>query len=401
MSEDFLHGVTTIELSDGIKPVRINKSSVVHVIGTAPGASNTAWPLDEPVLLNAQPRKAATLGATGTLPRAVRQIMDEGGAAIVVTRVEAMPTVEQQITRIIGNQSSKTGIYTALYASQHLGVPPRTLIVPGFTSQRISNARNPVVAALLPVAQRLRGRIYADCPAGYTAALQWRQDWGSDRIVPFYPGVLAWDEATSGYVAAPMSASAAGLTARVHRDEGFWHSPSNKEYYGVGGLTQPVDFTQGDYDSEANLLNENRVSTAVNMGGNYAGWRRWGNGTCAADPAWQFEAVRTSLDMVYEAIEMAQLWAVDKPPGRQILLDMAGMVQGFMDYGKRVGFLLGGKVWLDPERNPPSQTSQGIWSWDIDPEAPAPMQTIRNYAHRNTDYYAEFVENLAPVIRMA
>jgi phage tail sheath protein FI len=105
--------------------------------------------------------------------------------------------------------------------------------------------------------------------------------------------------------------------------------------------------------------------------------------------------------MVYEAIEMAQMWAVDKPPSVQLLRDMAAMVQSFMNYGKRAGFLIGGKIWLDPERNTPDQTSQGKWAWDIDPEAPAPMQTITNYAHRNVDYYDDLVATLATSIRIA
>lgn len=401
MSEDFLHGVTTIELSDGIRPVRINKSGVIGIIGTAPLANNSDWPLNEPVLLNAQPRKAATLGATGTLYPAIKQIMAEGGAAIVVVRVAEGQTPEATITNIIGSASAKTGVHAFKYARSHVGVPPRTFIAPGFTSQRPSSASNPVVGALVPIAEALRGRIYADTPQTYTEALAWRQDWGSDRVVPFYPNVLAWDEGTSAYVARPASASNAGLTARVHRDFGFWYSPSNHEFYGVGGSAVPVGFTQGDVDSEANLLNENRISTLINMGGNYAGWRRWGNGTCASDALWQFEAVRTALDMCYEAIEEAQLWALDKPPSVQLLRDMAASVQAFFDYGKQVGFLVGGRVWLDPERNPPSQTAQGIWSWDIDPEAPAPMQTIRNYAHRNISYYEDLVANLVQVIRIA
>jgi phage tail sheath protein FI len=400
MSEDFLHGVTTIELTDGVRPVRINKSGVVGIVGTAPAADNADWPLNEPILINAQPRKAATLGATGTLYPAVQQVMREGGASIVVVRVAEGLTPEATMTNIIGSSSAKTGVHALRYARGHVGAPPRTLIAPGFTSQRPDNARNPVVAELLPIAQALRARIYADTLQTYEGAIAWRDDWGSDRVVPFYPNVLSWNEQTSSYVARPHSASAAGLTARVHRDFGFWYSPSNHEYFGVGGSAVPVGFAQGDVDSEANLLNENRISTLVNMGGNYGGWRRWGNGTTASDPLWQFEAVRTSLDMCYEALEEAQLWAVDKPPSLQLLRDMQAMAQAFFDYGKRVGFLVGGRVWLDPERNTPQQTSQGIWSWDIDPEAPAPMQTIRNYAHRNTDYYDDLVADLVQNIRI-
>jgi phage tail sheath protein FI len=97
-------------------------------------------------------------------------------------------------------------------------------------------------------------------------------------------------------------------------------------------------------------------------------------------------------------VQAAELYAVDKPPSVQLLREMAQMVQSFFDYGKKTGFLIGGKVWLDPERNTPEQTSQGIWAWDFDPEAPAPMEHIQNYAHRNTGYYSDLVAAIVQTI---
>ena len=81
MTEAFLHGQEFIELNDGIRPVKINKSAVIGLVGTAPLADNAAWPLDEPIKILNQPRLAATLGATGTLPAAIQQIFAEGGSS--------------------------------------------------------------------------------------------------------------------------------------------------------------------------------------------------------------------------------------------------------------------------------------------------------------------------------
>jgi uncharacterized protein len=130
----------------------------------------------------------------------------------------------------------------------------------------------------------------------------------------------------------------------------------------------------------------------------YPGWRRWGNATCSSDPEWTFEAVRTTADMIYESVQAVQAWAVDKPPSVQLLREMAASMQGYFDYLTKLGAIVGGKVWLDPERNTPQQTSQGIWAWDFDPEPVAPMEHIQNYAHRNQDYYTALVTAVASAL---
>ena len=171
---------------------------------------------------------------------------------------------------------------------------------------------------------------------------------------------------------------------------------------GVGGISAVIDWASGDPDCEANILNENRIATTINMGQaaglQYGGWRRWGNRNCADDTNWMFEAVRTALDMTYEALDEATLWAVDKPPTRQLLLDMTERANAFFKFGKKVGFLVGGRCWLDPELNPPSQLQQGVWSWSIDPEAPAPMEHVIYEANRNGDYYVQEVAALASMV---
>ena len=399
MTEAFLHGQEFIELSDGIRPVKINKSAVVGVVGTAPLADPAKWPLNEPVKILNAPRLAWTLGVQGTLLPAILRIFAEGGGAIVVVRVDHAGDAETVLNNVVGDAAAKTGVHALLGAASRLGLRPKTLIAPGFTAQRPGGS-NPVVSALLPIAKRLRARIYADTPStSYEAALQWREDFASDRIVAFYPNVLAWDGPTRAYVARPASASMAGLTARVHRDQGFWCSPSNHVLQGVGGVSAPIDWSPGDIDCEANVLNKRGVTTIVNMGDDAAGWRRWGNRNLADDPLWAFESVRTTLDMVYEAIDAAQRWCVDKPITPQLLLDGAEQVNRFFAYGKEQGFLIGGKCWLDPERNTPEQIKAGVWSWDIDPEAPAPLEHLRYYCHRTgDDYYEAMVDELSALL---
>ena len=51
MSEQFLHGVEVEEIDDGPRPIRTVKSGIIGLIGTAPEADATAFPLDSPVLI--------------------------------------------------------------------------------------------------------------------------------------------------------------------------------------------------------------------------------------------------------------------------------------------------------------------------------------------------------------
>jgi hypothetical protein len=395
----FLHGVETQQVLSATQPVAINKWAVLGLIGTAPLADAAIYPLNEPVLLASEPQKAAKLGVTGTLLASLTDFWAEGGGAAIVVRVAEGADAAATMTNIIGSAVAKTGVQAFLTARAKTGVTPRTLIAPGFTSGRPGGASNPVVAALLPIAKRLRGRIYASTPSTSIAnAIQWRADWTSDRVLPIYPNIKAWDAATSAYVTRPGDAAFAGLTARVHRDNGFWFSPSNFAFNAVGGISTPVDWQSGDPDSEANTLNENRICTLINMGASagvpYGGWRRWGNRTTADDANWVFECVRTALDAVYEALEEVTLWAVDKPPSKDLLEQMMFRANEFMRFGVREGFLVGGRFWIDPEDNPPGQLANGVWNWRMDPEAPAPMEHIVHNAQRNNTYYARLVSSL-------
>lgn len=403
----FLHGVETVEVPSATQPIQINRLAVPGIVGTAPDADPDIFPLDTPVLLSSAPQKAAKLGATGTLLNAVRDCYAEGGGAIVVVRVEQVVDPDQQLAKVVGDLTQRSGVYALLGARAKTGVMPKTLIAPGFTARRpLVNAvaaANPVTQALIEVAKKLRGRVYASTPSTSTdAGLAWREDFDSDRLTPIYPQALIWDAASAAYLQRPADAVFAGLTARVHRELGFWYSPSNQVLQSVGGLSTQVDWASGDPDCMANILNGNQIATIINMGaqtGNgYGGFRRWGNRTTASDTNWAFESVRTILDGCYEALEETSLWMVDKPPSKQLLLDATQRANNFFRIGKREGWLVGGRCWLDPEDNTPDLLKAGVYTWRIDPEGVAPMEHIIYKASRNAAYYADEIAGIASMI---
>lgn len=90
----FLHGVEIVEVDTGTRPIRLARSSVIGIVGTAPGADPDAFPLDTPVLIAGSAGEAAKLyvdedeeANRGTLPVHVAQILRQTGALIVVVRV--------------------------------------------------------------------------------------------------------------------------------------------------------------------------------------------------------------------------------------------------------------------------------------------------------------------------
>lgn len=570
MSLAFLHGIETVELDDGIRSIETVKSSIVMAFGTAPDADADVFPINTPILLTSQPRKAAKLGTAGTLKDAVDGVYKQDAAMMIVCRVEEGADIFETWGNLLGDIATKAGVWSALSCRTNLGAVPKILIAPGFTGQRvegavtaisvtsggsgqtsapkvhiyptdatvnvsrtaavgntgngvmtlatpayanpvapgewtvrcktaatnggtfdvidpdgayvgtatvgvaytgkikftiadgstdfvvgdefavtvaisggtgvgakaeatvvsgavtaitvknagfnfeanpyialsgggttsvshatatstIGDAANPIVAELLGVADRLRAVIVAEGP-GTTSedAVVYRGDWGSKRVYIVDPPVLVYDTTLDTPVAKPNSSYVAGVISRMDREKGFWWSPSNQIINGIVGASRPVDFGISDINSDANYLNENEVATIIR----YDGYRLWGNRTTATDPLWAFLSVRRTADMVYESIERAFLWALDRPLTRNNILEIPESVNAYLRFLTRQGAILGGTSWLDPEMNTPTVLQSGQLYIDFEIEPPAPLERLTFRAHRNGDYYEEVVDSV-------
>lgn len=403
MPEQFLHGVETVEVDDGIRPIQTVKSSVIGLVGTAPDAAEADWPLDEPVLCFG-PRQAATLGASGTLKDALDAIYDQAGALVVVVRVAEGADADATMSKVVGNSVDGTGVNALLAAESICHVTPRILCAPGFTSIRPEDAENPetylanpVVAELQGIADKLRSVVVADGPnTNNIDAVAYRTDWDSSRIYVVDPGCKVWDTATDTAMHQPASARVAGLISKMDNSKGFWWSPSNQAITGIVGSGRPIHFGLSDVNSEANYLNENDVATIIHQDG----YRLWGNRTCSSDPLWAFLSVRRTADMIYESIEAAMLWAMDRPISAQLVLDIQDSVNAYLRHLKAMGAILGGRAWLDEELNTPDQLKAGKLFIDFDIEPPAPLEHLTFRAHREDGYYDELVADVLKAAAM-
>ncbi len=222
MPEEFLHGVKVIEVTSGARSVRTAKLSVIGVIGTAPEADEQKFPLNKPVLIAGSLKEAAKLGKSGTLPSAINGIFSQIGATVVVIRVEESENSDtklkesEAIQNIIGGVDEETGKYQGIQAflssESIIHVAPRIIIAPQFTHQlpESENPKNPVVAALIGVAEKLRAIIVADGPnTNDEEAIKWRKSVGSSRVYVVDPWVKVFIEGKEEIL--PSSPFVAGL----------------------------------------------------------------------------------------------------------------------------------------------------------------------------------------------
>jgi uncharacterized protein len=540
----FLHGVEIIEVDTGARAIAVAGSSVIGIIGTAPAADASLFPLNKCVLVANDYNLANKLGATGTLRDGVRAIFSQSGAVIVVVRVAEGTTVDATVANIVGDSLTRTGVWAFLTSKPNLGLQPKILIAPGFTSRRSQNiitgtpvtsggsayatapivsfetgsgatlapaitagtvtsvsvtsggtnyvgvptvvfsgdgtgasgtvnvaggvvtsvtilaggtgytvaptatiipsagvgatatavvasgvvteikitrsgfgyvvppnvvlsggggagatatatvtatAGNAVTAELDIIAHRLRAVWIKDGPNAMDSdAVVDRGDWGSKRGYIIDPQVLVFDSTSASVLSKPASGYAAGVIARTDNDEGFWVSPSNKIISGVIGTARPIEFNLGDPTTQANYLNSQDVATVIRADG----YRLWGNRTTSIDPLWQFLSVRRTCDVIYDSLDGALLYAIDKGLNVTSISNIAETVNSFLSVMKGQGAIIGGRCWIDPNENPAALLQQGILVVSFDIEPPAPMEHLIFKAYRNGNYYKEVVSRV-------
>lgn len=273
-------------------------------------------------------------------------------------------------------------------------VSPPTITITGAGTSAAATAvlggvANPVGMALASLAPRVRGVAFVDGPGtNYTDAIAYRNDYGSQRVMVIDPGVLKWDTVGSAYVSKPASAYAAGIQARIDREKGFWYSLSNEEIRNIGGPSRPVDWEISDPSCEANILNENEITTVIHDNG----FRFWGVRGTGSDPLWAHLSVRRTADMVYESLERAHRDRMDKPFSFALLDNIQESVRGYLRQLKVRGALIGGDCWIDPALNTPQTFANGELAVDFDLEPPALLEKLQFRARRNPAYYEDFIE---------
>ena len=389
MATDFLHGVEVIEINSGPRPIQVVRSSVIGLIGTAPDADANQFPYDTPVLIAGSRKQAAGLDTkgkgAGTLPAAIDGIFDQVGAVVIVVRVQKGADDAATRSKVIGGTTAKgenTGLKVFLEAQSELGFTPRLLCAPGFSHEQA------VAVEMEVVANRLRGTAIIDGPNSTDQAAIDFVSKVSTRCYLVDPWVRVFNTTSSTEVVEAASARVAGLIARTDNELGFWHSPSNKQMFGILGAARPVDFVLGDKNCRANLLNEKHVATIIRQDG----FRLWGNRNCnTSDTKWMFLSVRRTADIINDSILQAHMWAVDRNINTTYFDDVTEGVNAFLRSLQAQGAILGGKCWADPDLNSPANIKLGQAWFNFDFTPPFPAERVIFRSHLVNDYLEELV----------
>lgn len=353
------------------------------------GGQDEAFPLNTPVLIAGSAAQAAALGATGTLPQAMADILAQCGAVVVVVRVDVGASDTVTLANVVGGTNATTGKFEGVHALRGaesiIGYKPRILIAPGWTHQRTNNLKNAVLAELEGIADRLRAVVVADATNGkYTDAIAYRGDSGSKRVYVHYPFDLKADR-LGNTITVPASARIAGQIALSDNERGFWWSPSNTTAASTIGTSTAIDFALGDSACLANLLNEQCVATTIRQDG----FRLWGNRTCSADQKWTFLSVVRTADIINDSILAAHLWAVDQGITKTYVEAVQEGVRAFLRSLKAQGAIIDGDCWPDPDLNSADQVAQGHVYWDFDFSAVNPAERLTFRSMLTNKYLTE------------
>lgn len=156
----YLHGIETIESNAGPRPVETIDTGIIGMVFTAPDADAGLWPLNKCVAIHGFMGFPGGLGDNGTGPDHIEAIFDQATRAsqtIVGVRVEEGGTIAETMANVMGNSLTKTGMHALRDAESELGLKPKLLIAPGFTSLKPTDG-------VLSIAVGTPGAGYTEAP---------------------------------------------------------------------------------------------------------------------------------------------------------------------------------------------------------------------------------------------
>ncbi|ATM78977.1 phage tail protein [Serratia fonticola] len=383
-ADSYHHGVRVLEVNDGTRPIQTVSSAVIGMVCTASDADETVFPLNTPVLITNIKGKIGSAGDAGTLAHSLQAIADQTNPATVVVRVKEGETEAETTSNLIGTTAADgtyTGMKALLASAARTGVTPRILGVPGLDTQ-------PVTAALVSIAQQLRAFAYAGAGGAKTkeAALAYRDDFSARELMLIWPEFTGWDTTTNTITNAATIARALGLRAKIDNDTGWHKTLSNVGVNGISGISADVYWSLQGTGTDADLLNENSVTTLVRKNG----FRFWGSRTCSDDPLFLFENYTRTAQILADTIAEAHMWAVDEPLNVQLAKDIIEGVRAKLRSLKTLGYLIDGDCWYDDSVNTKDTLKAGKLFIDYDYTPVPPLEDLAFFQRITDRYLANF-----------
>ena len=388
MADSYHHGLRVVEINEGTRPIRTIATAVQGLIATAEDADATVFPLNTPVLITNTQAAVAKAGTNGTLKTALQAMANQANSICVVVRVAAAEDEAAQTANVIGTVDA-TGKYTGakalLLAKAKLGVQPRIIGAPGLDTQAVATE-------LATIAKKLRAFAYVyawDC-ATKEEVVAYRDAFAARELMVIWPNFVAFNVDTAETETVPAVAVAMGLRAKIDNEIGWHKTLSNVAVNGVTGIDADVTWDLQDPATDAGYLNSNEITTLIQ----HDGFRFWGSRTCSDDPLFAFENYTRTAQIMADTIAEAHKWAIDKPMHGSLVNDMLEGIKAKQREWTRLGYLMGGDAWYDPELNSKDTLKAGKLYIDYDYTPVPPLEDL-TFRQRITDsYLADFASTI-------
>ena len=388
MADSYHHGLRVVEINEGTRPIRTIATAVQGLIATAEDADATVFPLNTPVLITNTQAAVAKAGTNGTLKTALQAMANQANSICVVVRVAAAEDEAAQTANVIGTVDA-TGKYTGakalLLAKAKLGVQPRIIGAPGLDTQAVATE-------LATIAKKLRAFAYVYAWGCETKeeVVAYRDAFAARELMVIWPNFVAFNVDTAQTETVPAVAVAMGLRAKIDNEIGWHKTLSNVAVNGVTGTDADVTWDLQDPATDAGYLNSNEITTLIQ----HDGFRFWGSRTCSDDPLFAFENYTRTAQIMADTIAEAHMWAIDKPMHGSLVNDMLEGIKAKQREWTRLGYLMGGDAWYDPELNSKDTLKAGKLYIDYDYTPVPPLEDL-TFRQRITDsYLADFASTI-------
>ena len=388
MADSYHHGLRVVEINEGTRPIRTIATAVQGLIATAEDADATVFPLNTAVLITNTQAAVAKAGTNGTLKTALQAMANQANSICVVVRVAAAEDEAAQTANVIGTVDD-TGKYTGakalLLAKAKLGVQPRIIGAPGLDTQAVATE-------LATIAKKLRAFAYVYAWGCKTKeeVVAYRDAFAARELMVIWPNFVAFNVDTAQTETVPAVAVAMGLRAKIDNEIGWHKTLSNVAVNGVTGIDADVTWDLQDPATDAGYLNSNEITTLIQ----HDGFRFWGSRTCSDDPLFAFENYTRTAQIMADTIAEAHMWAIDKPMHGSLVNDMLEGIKAKQREWTRLGYLMGGDAWYDPELNSKDTLKAGKLYIDYDYTPVPPLEDL-TFRQRITDsYLADFASTI-------
>lgn len=388
MADSYHHGLRVVEINEGTRPIRTIATAVQGLIATAEDADATVFPLNTAVLITNTQAAVAKAGTNGTLKTALQAMANQANSICVVVRVAAAEDEAAQTANVIGTVDA-TGKYTGakalLLAKAKLGVQPRIIGAPGLDTQAVATE-------LATIAKKLRAFAYVYAWGCKTKeeVVAYRDAFAARELMVIWPNFVAFNVDTAQTETVPAVAVAMGLRAKIDNEIGWHKTLSNVAVNGVTGIDADVTWDLQDPATDAGYLNSNEITTLIQ----HDGFRFWGSRTCSDDPLFAFENYTRTAQIMADTIAEAHMWAIDKPMHGSLVNDMLEGIKAKKREWTRLGYLMGGDAWYDPELNSKDTLKAGKLYIDYDYTPVPPLEDL-TFRQRITDsYLADFASTI-------